>query len=108
MVCKMSEKKALKNIQKKLKKHSGKKARTSSETAIVDILSLLDKTPQLKQLNKKSNQINNPKKYDDTYHLDISDLSAFYRPYKSKACSKCPALKRGLCKCALKKIKKIA
>ncbi|WP_372882691.1 hypothetical protein [Psychromonas sp.] len=37
---------------------------------------------------------------------NVADLSEFAStPYKDKPCEKCKALRGGLCKCALKKVK---
>lgn len=43
-----------------------------------------------------------------TNDFNAADLSSAYRPYKSVACKKCPALSSGLCKCALKQMQKVA
>ncbi|TEW50695.1 hypothetical protein [Psychromonas algicola] len=90
----MNEKKTLKKLQKKLKKNKVKKNKASFESPIVEILSLFEDAKK-------------PKNIDINY-LDTSDLNIFYKPYKSEACKKCPALKNGMCKCALKKMNKVA
>lgn len=40
--------------------------------------------------------------------LDTVSLDEVYRPYKSSPCKKCPALAGGMCKCALKRMNKVA
>jgi hypothetical protein len=90
----MNEKKALKKLKKRLKKYRTKKSNASFESPIVEILSLFEDA-------KKSKSI-------DIDYLHTSDLNIFYRPYKSDACKKCPALNNGICKCALKKMNKAA
>ena len=93
----MNEKKALKKLHKKLKKHKAKKNKaiqSSFESPIVEILSLFEDTKKSKSM--------------DIDYLDTSDLNVFYKPYKADACKKCPALNSGMCKCALKKMSKVA
>ena len=65
-------------------------------------LNLVDvETPKLDKVNKKVLKI-------EIVELDTVSLNEVYRPYKSSPCKKCPALAGGMCKCALKRINKVA
>lgn len=73
-------------------------------------------TNKIKELQRNQyRQQQEPQKYQNletslsfTNDFNAADLSSAYTPYKSVACKKCPALSNGLCKCALKRMNKVA
>jgi len=76
-------------------------------------------TSKLKELQRNQHQqgLQRHQQHEDeqpkaglsfTNDFNAADLSSAYTPYKSVACKKCPALSKGLCKCALKQMHRVA
>ncbi|MDA7747362.1 hypothetical protein N8878_08550 [Psychromonas sp.] len=99
----MDNKKAFKKLQKqlkKLKKSNRKDSGFSANAPIADVLHWVK--------DNSVNQTKSSKIHQYQNDFDVFDLSSVYQAYKSPACKKCPALNNGMCKCALKRINKVA
>ena len=80
----------------------GSQEKTNNDKHQHIALNLVDiETSELNQMNKEVLEI-------EIAELDTVHLDEVYRPYKSSPCKKCPALAGGMCKCALKRINKVA
>ncbi len=83
-------------------KHSGLEVLSEMKAPLNPILSWFDEAPAITLRSKPSASIGGP---INTTQQNQTTTSLARLPLKSPPCKKCPALKSGLCKCALKRFK---
>ncbi|MCP4322815.1 MAG: hypothetical protein GY787_13400 [Alteromonadales bacterium] len=83
-------------------KQSGLEALREIKTPLNPILSWFDEAPAITLSSKIATNVWQDKTTTDNNH---QTRSLARLPLKSPPCKKCPALNKGLCKCALKRFK---